>query len=148
MWPHGTATNWRLLAVIGVLRLLAALVAQDDKHKGLNFRSCASALPRFRASVFAFCPNAKSPAPGPFRPGRRARFSYDDLLGLFTCGSPLAARPAGEPRPYAQPSLFLGSPSVMWGTQGCGGNPRPEPEVRFALTAGMAKAPVPRSGTT
>jgi len=46
---------------------------------------------------------------GTIGPGRRARFSYDDLLGLFTCGSPtrrrhgtsaaLQASRAGEQRP-------------------------------------------------
>jgi hypothetical protein len=33
VWMPGTATNLGLLAAIGVLRLLAALVAQDDRTK-------------------------------------------------------------------------------------------------------------------
>src|SRR5271157_1401657 len=31
MWPFGTAINWELLAGIGVPRLLASLVARDDR---------------------------------------------------------------------------------------------------------------------
>src|SRR5271157_3040004 len=39
-----TATNWGLHAVIGVPRLLASLVARDDKNKGLNSTAEATAF--------------------------------------------------------------------------------------------------------
>src|SRR5271157_4804397 len=59
---------------------------------------------------------------GTMEPGRRARFSYDDLLGLFTCGSPLAdgtgqallsrRRERVNNDPRAQPNVCVGGLSV------------------------------------
>src|SRR5271157_739502 len=95
----------------------------------------AEAVPFHRAfpnsSAASQC---KSPATGPLGSDRRARFSYDDLLGLFICGSPtrwtgraayallVSVARAGEQRPYrAQASVSLGGLSVTQGT-GVGAN--------------------------
>ena len=82
---------------VGIPLLLASLVARDDKNNGPNFKVRISSVrfasfPAFYCSIpcFPLCSKHKKPCARsrwvtPW-PDHRARFSYDDLRRLLTCG--------------------------------------------------------------
>jgi hypothetical protein len=66
VWPRGAAISLRLLAAKGVLRLLAALVAQDDTQEttwlmnnpgeGPNYPSVVSFIGLSKLAYESVCP--------------------------------------------------------------------------------------------